>query len=278
MSSSIFSFRRFALYGALPASTRRWHALLVGSTLLTVVLCMQCLRSMFRDPRWRANDASVLCIGTSRARDGIRLSAFPWPTGKMTLPALDHATSAAALTAHQQLWPQLSLVLIEVDEFSLFSDSVRTHWSNFSELCGPLDLSALATPRRPGDTVRDLRRILNLLSGNGVPALHHQKRLTVENVSPRPQARKPRRFDGARWRLNRSTARHRIRHARSDVFFGSAASENAEQHNIPALVDLVAHLRRRGIAVVLVAFPCHAASAPPCSLRSGASDSSLTVL
>ncbi|MEE9128205.1 MAG: hypothetical protein V3U11_13795, partial [Planctomycetota bacterium] len=80
-----------------------------------------------------------------------------------------------------------------------------------------------------------------------------------ENVSPRPQARKPRRFDGARWRLNRSTARHRIRHARSDVFFGSAASENAEQHNIPALVDLVAHLRRRGIAVVLVAFPCHAA-------------------
>ena len=48
----------------------------------------------------------------------------------------------------------------------------------------------------------------------------------------------------------------RIKYAREQLFVGRPR-ENAERHNVPALARLATQLRRRGIAVVLVAPPCH---------------------
>jgi len=178
------------------------------------------------------------------------------PIVEISYPALDIAAAAATASAHACRWPNLRVVLIEVDEFSLLSDAFAAH-EDLSPICGKLDVASWTLETR--GTLPRLARVLSeLLYGRGIAALYRENRLVFANLFRTPvatAAAASREHRERRRRIEPEDARMRIQSATSR-FFSHGIPENAE-HNTAALADWVSSLRGDGVEVILITMPTH---------------------
>jgi hypothetical protein len=191
--------------------------------------------------RWNVGQAETLFVGTSHTDSGIEPAAFDRPIGVVSFPALDHRLAEAVITRHEDRWPRLKYAVIEIDEFTLFTDATQTNGEDPLELLTKLDLSIGDLP--PAADRGSLWRALTLLSGNGTTALHPSLRFTARRLfyDAPPSERRP---------LQRSAGWLR-------VGFLSRISVGRPADNIDALVRLSRRLATRGIRVALMTYPQH---------------------
>ncbi|MEM7233969.1 MAG: SGNH/GDSL hydrolase family protein [Planctomycetota bacterium] len=269
-SSSTFNFEYLRRFVRLDRRTHAWHALVVASTLVVFGLCFGALESLFRSPAWSDARARVLFLGTSHTAT-LPAGKMPWPSAKIAFPALDVDVASAAVEEHRDLWPELELAVIEIDEFSLFSDTVASQVEDLSSLCGRMELSAWALPLRPDDPLLSYQAFLNLFYGRGVPALYHRHRLRLQNVvrvlpaamgtayaestSSVKSASSTTTKSEQRAPLTEDTAKGRIQIARHRYF--RHAEEANSKRNAEALASLVTSLRQEGVSVVFLTLPTH---------------------
>ncbi len=251
MSSSIFSSDLLVRYWRRPASDRRWH-LLIAVTGLTVLIGGSAALNRHAGPgALRISSAQIVFVGTSHVTRGIAVTSPS--VVKIDMAALDLAVAQRAVEKRLTDWPKLRVAVIEVDEFSLFSDTVHSYERNLSELCGKLSLNALELPPQPNDLRRNYVAISGLWSGRGYASLWERKRLTIQNVATARTAhtKKP-------IAPTAEGALARVAYARNNLFVRSA-SENCEHYNLPALLALIGTLEQREVEVRLIRFPTTAA-------------------
>ncbi len=269
MSSSTFSSRPpsggpGATGGPGAAGPALAFALAAPLGLVLVGLVSDALR----DPRAGGPEARVLFIGSSHAEGALDPAVLPWPSAFLTAPGLDLALAEAAWTAHaadgpEGRWPRLERVVIELDEYTLFTDRVEQQRHDLSHLLARLDLDLLELPPGPHPWRRRLDLLKNALRGRGFAALHPDRRPSFGKlwtawtwhreppptgggpVPPEADPPLPRRapaLDPEAGRVGIATVERLTR---------DAPGRRA------ALIRLTETLRRRGLEVVFVTYPSH---------------------
>ena len=257
LSSSIFSSE--PLRGILVQSgrTRVWHALIATSVLAFCWLCTEIQVRVFRPASWNVPNAEILFIGSSHVGNGVVANDYARPTGLLWFPAMTTGMARAAFEKHWTLWPALKLVLIEVDEWTLFADAVKFAEDDFTLFAGRLQLNAWELPDR-GDPWGHFGMTLeNLRQGRGVTALHRAMRITTDGVLRRwlgfegifPSGRKPIR-EVEKFDFNDELARSRV------AYLNKLRADSPEI-NIQAIAELARRIRETGARVALITFPMH---------------------
>lgn len=136
MSSSIFSFEHFRRYGRLPASVRRWHALLLAVLATLFVVCYQVPALLFGASGCRggtlgtaavaslSNRTAVVFLGSSHVLFGIRPDRYSFPATNLAATWLDYTCARRILETNLSRAPNVKTVVIEYDELPLVSDLV----------------------------------------------------------------------------------------------------------------------------------------------------------
>ncbi|MEM7262513.1 MAG: hypothetical protein AAF488_11025, partial [Planctomycetota bacterium] len=253
---SIFSSENFRAYAALPRTTRALHAAILLVAGLVLVASSEVLTARATARYLGSPGTQVLAIGTSHLTRALDPQAFPQEVVKIDRAALDLAVAEAVVREHQARWPSLEAVVIEVDEFSLFSDTVQAYSGDLSELCGRFGVNAIQLPARDLTSLRDYRRLSSLWRGEGFASLWERNRLTIRNVVDLPDVAPSHTNSPSSGSLD--AARRRVAYAQH-VLFRGGAEKRFREANLPALLALVRHFEERGAAVHLVRFPLSSA-------------------
>lgn len=260
MPFSIFSSERLRRMVRLAPARLPWLAVLSISVVLTVVGAFSLLEALFIPPAWKSPSAKVLMMGTSHLDNAIEPRLLPWDAGILACAGADLQLLTTAFDVHRERWPNLELVIIEVDEYTLLTDRVRGRRDDLSPLVDRLNLTVWDFEDR-GDAWERLRwRLVNLARGRGQAALQPRRRLGLVNarwlrdrwlrdpvdrpppppppyVAPDPAKVSP---EGAAKGMKR---------------FEKLIEE--PEWNVASLEALVDRLTAQGIEVVLVTFPSH---------------------
>jgi hypothetical protein len=222
--------------------------------LASAVLALGILEHQTLPRVWNASQAKVLFLGTSHTYEAIDPAAFDRPIGRLTFPGVDLELSATALLGHIDRWPQLEMVVIEVDDFSLLTDRMAYSYSDLQQIVGELHLWSTSLPNRAPIGERWLWKINNLFDGKGTPGLYWRRRPTLDRIlnpeeSDAPFVR-PKPEDRAAPILTEKKGATKVK-------FVHARITGPAEPNLTALEKLVSHLTRRNIGVVLISYPLH---------------------
>lgn len=250
-------------------STRSAGALVAAAFALAVplgLLLVGAVSDALRDPRAGGPEARVLFIGSSHAEGALDPAALPWPSAFLTAPGLDLALAEAAFAAHdaEGRWPKLERVVIELDEYTLFTDRVEQQRHDLSHLLAKLDLSLLELPPGPRPWARRLDLLKSALRGRGFAALHPDRRPSFANLwtawtwrrEPPPTGGGPIPPPETDPALPRAPAALDPEGGRVGVATVTRLTRDPPGRRA-ALVRLTETLRRRGLEVVFVSYPSH---------------------
>jgi len=257
LSSSIFSFEAYRSFRAQAAHIRAWHALICASAIAVCWLCSELQVRVFRPPVWNAGAAEVLFIGSSHMKDSVDPEHYSRTTGRLWFPAMAMNLARATFAKHSALWPDLELVLIEVDEWTLVGEPMKLAKDDYTIFSGMLQLNAWDLPEREDPWAQFKLTLANLRLGRGITALHEDMRFNTGTVlrelmgfgsilpATANRATTDKKFD-----FNATLARQRVGYL-------SIIRVESPEENLQAAVDLALHIRETGARVALITFPTH---------------------
>lgn len=232
--------------GAVTASRPR-AALRVVGTIVVLVAAAGLTAFVMRRANvalkpWNFDTATIVFVGTSHTANGIVPVASGPPVGVVSFPGLDHQLANAVMAQHEDRWPRLSVAVLEVDEFTLFTDMTRTDREAPLELLARLDLAIGDLPPAADRGLAWRSRMW--LAGKGTSVLDPSLRFTARRLFfTAPPVREQR-------ALTAAAGVARVAYLR-----GIAVGRIAD--NIDALVRLSRRLTGRGVHIVLMSYPQH---------------------
>ncbi len=260
MPFSIFSSERLRRTWRHAPARLPWVAALSISFGLTIFGAFTLLEALFIAPAWKSPTARVLMVGTSHLDNAIEPRLLPWDTGVLACAGADLQLLRTAFDVHAARWPNLELVIIEVDEYTLLTDRVRGRRDDLSPLVDRLNLTVWELADRDDEWERLRWRLENLARGRGQAALQPRRRLGLANARwlrdrwlrdpvERPAPTPPPYVPPKPEKVSPEAARTGM--GRFEKLVGDP------EWNLASLEALVADLTARDIEVVLVTFPSH---------------------
>jgi hypothetical protein len=210
------------------------------------------------DEDWKRGDAEILFVGSSHVYSGVRSPAFERPAGVVSFAGMNVALAEAVLRKHRALWPKLGLIVLEVDEFTLLTDTVSGIRDDLGHLCDRLGLSFWDLPRGDSAAWEHAGRAMR---GCSWALLGPRHRLSLPRLRARlvgggalfEPPRPPRSWTESGVALSEQNAKKRTRFLEELV----EAAPGAKARNLAALSALASTASRQGLELALISLPKH---------------------
>ncbi len=239
------------------AARARWIAVLSLSMAVVVAAAARILPDLAVDPDWNRGAAEVLFVGSSHVHAGIRADDLAAPVGVVSFAGLNAELARTVVREHEALWPKLRTLVIEVDEFTLLTDTIAGIRGDLTHLCDRLGLSFWDLP-----VASPIEHARAAIDGCAWSAAGPSHRLSLPRLRSRlvgggalfEPPRPKRSWADSGIALSERNAEKRARFLEEL----SAAAPDAAQRNHEAIAALVRFAEARGWQVALISLPKHA--------------------
>lgn len=270
MPSSIFNFEHARLYRALPRREKWWHATLLATAVLVALGGCALLKRIYQLPP-EVNFTSgavealsprtqVLACGSSHFLAGMWPTRYSMPLMNLTTGGLNFVCIEALLNHHLPHLPGLKVVVIEVDDVPLITNTITARSGDLRDFLD-LGLSPFEIP------ARSRKEKIGVLGSAYLSPIFNLPRVTPHDLAPMfaPDDALPSTSDDARWSqwlpgfcaiMKRMDAGYDPRPRMTEINNNLAfEGEQTVTTNTQALLRSIDGLRARRIKVVLLRLP-----------------------
>lgn len=179
---SIFNFRTKKWIVEDLVRAKRWLVTLFLAAIGTLIVSVAMLRWIFPVPPEWPQGSEILFLGSSHTQRGspFEVPWFPWTVGRVAVGGADASITGAAALKYAEDRPELDLVVIEIDEFTLYTDTVKVNRGDLSTHCWRAGLNVLELPSRSVVPYASIKAA-NLVMGRGINLFSKHGRLTTHN-------------------------------------------------------------------------------------------------
>lgn len=257
MSSSTSSSENDSEYRSEDGAGRpAWIAIVALAMAGVVWAAARTLPHLAVDAEWNRGRAEVLFVGSSHLQAGIHTAKLAPAVGVVSFAGLNVELAESVVRKHHALWPELRTLVLEVDEFTLLTDTVAGIRGDLTHLCDRLGLSFWDLPA--ASPLEQARRAMDGCSWAGAGPRH---RLSLPRLRGRlvggggffepPQPKRSWADSGIA--LSERNADKRARFVEELA----AAAPGAAARNRAATAALARFASERGWEVALVSLPKH---------------------